>query len=46
MTQHMILFVYNEIELLVRVFSSGTECIAVTEVTLETVGMLILHLKH
>ncbi len=43
MTQHTILLVYNEIERVACFFvflsSSGTECIAVTEVTLEAVGM-------
>lgn len=40
MTQHTVLFVHNEIELVVCIFSFGTECIAVTEVTLEAVGVL------
>lgn len=46
MTQHTILFVHNEIELVacfflfLFFFSFGTECIAVTEVTLEAVGAL------
>ena len=46
MAQHAILFTYNEIELIAWCFvllpvSSGTECVAVTEVTLEAVGMQI-----